>query len=222
MPEWQFVAFNPKAAETVLVPAQQALRSKDVDGWQRIYDKLSEFHPPATTGYAYQLYPRSKPITSWYLEVSRDRVPDENSEKLKSLLMLFLEAIAAYRVESKMAKPFIWVAIRGELDWKSIWKSEAEADEHKLLIKEIFEPQKSVPPDPFWFVKTRYISSTYVAPEAVQRLAAAEKQTNFLRRLGSGLEGELGMIGYDMARLGLVIELAALEGLALHYQEPGT
>src|SRR5215469_487004 len=218
MPQWQFVAFNPKAAETVLVPAQQALRSKDVDAWQSAYDKLSQFHPSAITGYAGQLYPRSKPITSWYVEVSRDQVPDENSDKLKSLLMLFLEAIAAYRVESKMSKPRVWAAIGGELAWKSIWKSEVEAEEHKLLMKEIFDLQKSVP-DPFWFVQTRYISSTYVAPEGVRRLAAAEKQTNFLRRLGSGLDGELGMIGYDMARLGLVIELAALEGLALHYQE---
>lgn len=221
MPEWQFVAFNPKAAAAILAPIQQAVQAKDANAWQKLYDQLAEFHPPAQTGHSGVLYPRSKPITAWFPKITKDQVPEYDSEQLKLLLMLFLEAIAAYWQCGRMSKPCVWVGIRGELDWKAIWISEAEGEEHRLLVRHIFDVQESMP-DPFWFLKTRYLSSSYISPEIVKRLAEAERNTGFLRRLGKGLDGELGMIGYDMARLGLLIELAAMEGLALHYQEHGT
>jgi hypothetical protein len=235
MPQWQFVAFSTETAAKILTRVQQALRDRDLKAWQEVYAQLQKFYICKVSDWAYSSAPPKTylyPIADGATEISATGVPPETvpvgspidaeiHPPLTRLLMDFLTAIARYRQESEMSKPFIWASPRGELAWERIYISDAEREEHQLLCREVFNCQRDFP-EPFHLIRSRYVNSSYVAPEAVARLAAAERQTGLLRRVGDELEGEAGMIGRDLARLGLLIELAARERLALHYREDGT
>src|SRR5215471_7457935 len=101
MPEWNFFAFNAYAvAKALLVPAQEAVRERDLAAWQKVYDKLNTFHyPPHDSGFSWEGTIIANHASR--NELSRDQVPDESNFALRRCQQTFIELVSKYRLESR-------------------------------------------------------------------------------------------------------------------------
>lgn len=222
MPEWHFFAFNSKAvSKALLMPAQEAVRKRDLPAWQQVYDKLNSYHyPPHGSGFSWegtiiQNFAQNS-------QLSRDQVPEESLHVLRRCLQTFVELVSSHHLESRCFRVRHWVL--HEVPWKKILAANDEIAELEVFNKEAWARKLQLP-DPFWCLASNSaVDANYVDPEMVQRLAAEEAQVGLFRRLASrtDLDVETKAITQDLVAAALLVELAANLGLALYFREDGT
>jgi hypothetical protein len=222
MPEWNFFAFHANAvAKALLVPAQEAVRGRDLAAWQKVYDALNTFHyPPYDSGFSWEgtIIANNAPRN----ELSRDQVPDESNFTLWRCLQTFIELVSKYRLESRWPRVKHWVL--NEAQWPKLLLSQQEYAELELFNKECWARKERLP-DPFWcLASTSATDSNYIDPEMVARLAEEETSVGLFRRLAASDDIDLEVKSYirEIAAVATLVELAANFGLALYFREDGT
>jgi hypothetical protein len=218
MPEWNFFAFNANgAAKALLLPAQEAVRNRDLPAWQLVYDKLNSYHyPPHASGFSWE------GTIAAAGQLSRNQVPAESSDDLRRCLQTFVELVSSHRVVSRWPRPRHWIV--HEIQWKNLLVSNEEFAELELFNKEVWA-RKLQPPDPFWcLASTSATDASYIDPGMVARLAEEEVKVGLFRRVAcrSDLDVETKAYVLDAAAAALLIGLSANLGLALYFREDGT
>jgi hypothetical protein len=222
MPEWHFFAFNSKAvSKALLIPAQEAVRNRDLPAWQQVYDKLNSYHyPPYTSGFSWE----GTIIQNFEqnLRLSPDRMPDETDFVLRRCLQTFVELVSSNHLVSRCTRVRHWVL--HEMPWKRILAENEEMAELELFNKEAWARKLQLP-DPFWCLASNdAVDANYIDPEMVQRLAEEEARVGLFRRLANrtDLDVETRALAQDLAAAALLVELAANLDLALYFREDGT
>jgi len=225
------LAFDAKAvAALMFLPAQEAVRNRDLAAWQKVYDNLNRCrHSPDPVGY-FRLPERT--IIGNYSslkELSRDKVPDESNYILQMALRDFLRLISNHRMESRMQIVRQWLLHR--IAWNEMLSSDEEAAELELFQKEAWAPTVH-PPDPFWCLASGGSSHrNYIDSKMVARLAEAEARAGLFRRLalcpdlgdfhkgGRRDRDEVKPFVCEAAVQALLIQVAASRGLSVFFSE---
>src|SRR5262245_33543979 len=179
MPEWHFFAFDSKAvSKALLTPAQEAVRSRDLPAWQKVYDKLNTYHyPPHRSGFSWE-----GTIIENFAKgsgLARDQVPDESLPGLQKCLQTFVELVSSHHLQSRCMRLRTWVL--DIVPWKKLLASNEEMAELELFNKEAWA-RKTELPDPFWCLGSNSATdANYVDPEMVQRLAQEEARVGLFR-----------------------------------------
>jgi hypothetical protein len=224
MSEWEWFAFDSSAVSSaVLQPAHRSIRERDLAAWQKVYDQLSQTHCRSHV-YPYGAYSpvESTIITPGRDKLSRDEVPQESDFPLRRALQTFVEQVSPLHVEGKFSRARHWVF--NEVPWAKILTAQAERDELELFKTKIIARSEKLP-DPFWCLESNsYVDSNYAAPEAVAQMASVEGTAGLFRRLAQRRDfgKEVQDLARDLAAASLLIELAALRGLAVYFREDGT
>ena len=186
-----FLAFDAGAvAHTILLPAQKAVRNRDLGAWQEVYDRLNRCHQP------YCHLPNGdrtiiENLASLKPRLSRDEVPDESNWVLQMALRDYLWLASSHRMRSHKQIVRTWLLQR--ISWKEMLISDEELAELELFQKEAWDPMVR-PPDPFWCL-------------------ASSKGG---RRDG---EDEVKPFVSEAAAEALLVQVAARSGLAIYFSE---
>ena len=225
MPFWNFFAFDSRSvAEAVLQPAEEAIRSRNLPLWQKVFNLLSRSHYSPRVSYG-RYSPNETPLTGCVAKkdtLSAELIPEESAFGLRRTLQTFVEQIATHRLEGKFPRPRHWVC--SEVSWPKILKSRAEVDQMEAFKSQIIARQTKAP-DPFWCLESNSaVDSNYAAPETVKSIAESESRVALFRNLGrrEDLDGEIKALARELANAGLFLELAASQDLALYFREDGT
>ncbi len=228
MPEWNFFAFDSVAvAKSMLVPAQEAVRNRDLAAWQKVFDLLNGTHlrPHVSrigigTCYIspYTLVDAIGP----QLAISRDTIPDESQFGLRRTLQTFVELISRHFIQS--GRVDVRIRVADLIHWDKVLTSQEELDEMRLFQEKIIVRSKKLP-DPFWCLESlEGVDSNYADPETVARMAEVESTVGLFRRLvrRTDLDNDVKSIAPELATAGLLIELAATRGYGLYFREDST
>lgn len=225
-----FLAFDARAvAHTIFLPAQKAVRNRDLGAWQEVYDSLNRCHLP------YCHLPNGdrtiiENLASLEPKLSRDEVPDESNWVLQMALRGYLRLASSHRMRSHKQIVRTWLLHR--ISWKEMIISDEELAELELFQKEAWDPTMR-PPDPFWcLASSNTTHCNYIEPDMVVRLAEAETKVGLFRRLalcpdlgdfrkGGRRDGEDEVKPFvsEAAAEALLVQVAARSGLAIHFSE---
>lgn len=223
MPEWNFFAFDSVAvAKSMLTPAQEAVRNRDLPAWQKIFDLLNgtPVRPLVSSLIGYHILPYSLvtgPVAPQNV-ISRDVIPDESHVGLRKTLQTFVEQASPLFVTSKRTK--IRIRVTSLIHWDEVLTSQEELDEMRLFQETIIPRSKKLP-DPFWCLASgEVVDANYADPATVARMAEVESSVGLFRRLvrRTDLADHAGEIGPELATAGLTIELAATRGYGLYFR----
>jgi hypothetical protein len=146
--------------------------------------------------------------------LSPDVVPDAESESVVRLSRAALEAFSPARLISRELRPgHLFRDLAGVVEPRG-----DEEDEFALLLQEVFSYQEGIP-EPFGFLDTQHVWSTYASPPTVAHIAEVIAQNGYLLRAASELRASRVDFSSDLVSLNHFIRLAAAEGCALHYYE---
>lgn len=217
--QWQFFAFDAHALAThVLDPMQLAIRNRDLGAWRSIVMRLDRVYPRTRLGQG-GLHPCDKPITalSWYRgfeDLSLDVVPDSESESVVALSRAALEALSPMHLTSRELRPgHLFRHLASVVEPRG-----AEEDEFALLLQEVFSYQEGIP-EPFAFLETQDVWSTYASPPTVTHIAELVAENGYLLRAAAELRADNARFSSDLVSLSHFIRTAAAEGCAVHYYE---
>jgi hypothetical protein len=220
-----FLAFDAGAvAKTMFLPAQEAVRNRDLGAWQKVYDSLNRCHLPYGDRTIIENLSSLKP------KLSRDEVPDEPNWVLQMALRDYLWLASSHRMRSRMQIVRTWLLHR--IAWKEMLISDEELAELELFQKEAWAPTVH-PPDPFWCLASSNITHcNYIEPNKVVRLAEVEMRVGLFRRLalcpdlgdfrkGGRRDGEDEVKPFvsEAAAEALLVQVAARSGLAIYFSE---
>lgn len=217
--QWQFFAFDAHALAThVLDPIQLAIRNRDIGAWRSILGRLNQVYP-RTRLWRGGFNACDRPITalSWYQgfeDLSLDDVPEAESESVVALCRAALDAFSPLHLVSRELRPgHLFRDLAGVIEPRG-----DEEEEFALLLQEVFSYQDSIP-EPFAFLDTRDVWSTYASPQTVAHIAEVIAQNGYLLRAAGALRTNRAQFSSDLVSLSHFIGLAAAEGCAVHYYE---
>lgn len=227
MPEWNFFAFDSVAvAKSVLLPAQEAVRNRDLAAWQKVFDILNttHFRPHVSRrGFSYNSpYTLVNGIVTPEHAILRGTIAEESSFGLRRTLQTFIELISRHFVSSLRVK--LWNEVMNLIRWEKILTSQEELDEMQMFREKIIAPRKKLP-DPFWCLESiEGVYSNYAEPETVAKMAEVESDVGLFRRLvrRTDVDGGIRAIAAELATAGLLIELAATREYGLYFREDAT
>ena len=227
MPEWNFFAFDTVAvANSILAPAQEAIRNRDLAAWQKVFDVLNGTHflpHISRNGHCY-VRPHSlvSGIVAPQFAISRDNIPDESDFGLRRTLQTFVEFMSPHSVQSRRVK--LRNRVMNLIPWDKVLTSQEELDEIQLFQNTIIVRSKNLI-DPFWCLESNDAADTnYANPETVAHMAEVESAVGLFRRLAHRTDLDEGAryVAPELATAGLLIELAATRSYGLYFREDGT